>query len=501
MMDDRRNGESGPGRVWLVGAGPGDPGLLTLRGREVLMRAQVVVCDRLIGAGLCAYFPADAVLIDVGKNAGSHPVTQRGIEEILVREALKGQRVVRLKGGDPLLFGRGGEEYDALRAHGIACEIVPGVTSALSVPAYAGVPVTQRGVSPGVTIVTAHRAEGQEGLDYANLAASKQTLIFLMGAGRLAEIASLLIESGRSAETPVAVVENGTTSRQRNLYATLGTVAARAAAEEIGAPAILAVGEVAGLYDRLDWRARQPLAGRRVWLTMQAGPLAGALAARLRDDGAEVVESPCIATQPLEARLPSFDAFDWIAFTSRTGVISFFRALRQNRVDVRGLGKIKVAAIGPATAAEAAERGLLVDFVPEVYDGAHLAAGLAQRGAARVLLPRPEVALPQWAQSAPGMPVFEGLAVYRTTCATLPASVRPCADEVVVFASSSAVRVFSSRFGEADGKPKAVCIGTPTTSAAQSAGYDAITASAATEDALFDAAVRACEAVRTEGIA
>ena len=485
------------GKVWLVGAGPGDAGLLTLRGREVLGRAEVVVYDRLIGPGIAGFFPRNADLVYVGKRVGDHVVVQEEIEAILLREARAGKRVVRLKGGDPFLFGRGGEEALSLMAHGIEVEIVPGVTSAISVPAYAGIPVTHRSVSGGVYVVAAHRTNGDDGLDYAHLAVLNDTLVILMGAGRIGAIAQKLIAAGRDAATPVAVVQKGTTADMKRISGTLATIAELAQAHGIDAPAVIVVGFVAGLATKLDWHAALPLARMRVWLTetRKDAEEGQSLASMLRDAGSEVAHLPCIETEPTNAVLPCTEVFSrasWLVFSSRVGVACFFAALRREGRDVRAIGGARIAAVGPSTAAALAERGLRVDFVPEIHDGEHLAKGLAAEletgtNQVKILLFRCEGEPPAWSAilREAGADVSQ-MALYRTieTPSPLLASIAP--GDVVVFKSASAVEVCALAMRCERSLVRAVCIGAPSGAAAKRLGFDVYAAPRASDEALFE---------------
>ena len=481
----------GTGKVWLVGAGPGDVGLFTLRGHEVMEDADCVVYDRLVGEGVLALIPENAERVDVGKSGGHHPIPQREIEAVLLDRARAGKRVVRLKGGDPFLFGRGGEEAEALRAAGIPFEVVPGVTSALSVPAYAGIPVTHRGLSSALRVITAHAEQGGlPDLDFDTLARAKgETLVFLMGVKNAGALCERLINAGMDAATPAAVIERGTTARQRCVTGELGTLKKRMEEEKVTPPAILVIGPVAKLAERLEWRTALPLSGLRVAVT-RPKERAGRLARMLRDKGAEVLEFPCIATEVLPGTLPSLEGFDWAGFTSVTGVEAIFTLLARDGRDVRELGPAKIAAIGPATAEALRLHGLRVDFMPEVYDSAHLAAGLAQRGG-KMLFLRAEMGSPELTEilRARGADFLE-VPLYRTHYVKAPL---PNDLDMAVFTSASTVRGFAACAPEGGfAAVKAVCIGEQTARAAREAGFTQIfTAAQATLPALVDAAVAA----------
>ena len=492
MRSERRKDEP-MGKVWLVGAGPGDPGLLTLRGREVLERAEVVVFDRLVGAGLFALFPEGAERVDVGKEGGRHPVPQREIEALLVDRALAGRRVVRLKGGDPFLFGRGGEEIEALLAHGVPFEVVPGVTSAFAAPACAGIPVTHRGAASSVHVVTAHTRDGDlPDRDFEALARLDGTLVFLMGVGSMEELCSRLVEAGRDASTPAAAVERGTTAHQRLVAGTLASLPELARSAGVRPPAVLVVGEVVELAERFGWRGALPLSGVRVLVTRPRGR-AGRLSRMLRDAGAEVAEFPCIATEPLTGPLPPLEGAGWVGFTSVTGVEAFFGLLASAGRDVRELGAARVAAIGPATRDALRRHGLRVDYMPDVYDGAHLAEGLADRmGTGDILLFRAESGSPELTEvlRARGVP-FREAALYRTRYVK---GAPPPDFDMALFTSASTVRGLAACVpdGWDRSRVQAVCIGEQTARAAAGAGFaNVTTASSATLEALVEAAVRA----------
>ena len=492
--------ENGKGKVWLVGAGPGDVGLLTLRGREVLEDAEVVVYDRLVGEGVLALIPEGAERVDVGKTGGSHPIPQREIEAILLERAGKGRRVVRLKGGDPFLFGRGGEEAEALAAAEVPFEVVPGVTSAIAVPAYAGIPVTHRDFSSGLRVITAHSKDGGlPDLNFRELARAvkRETLVFLMGVSNLGELCRKLVNADMDIATPVALIERGTTARQRCVTDCLINLMERISEKKITPPAILVVGPVAKLAEQFDWRAALPLNGVRVAVTRPKGR-AGRLARMLRDAGAEVLEFPCIEMEALSGSLPLLGGFGWIGFTSVTGVEALFAGLAGEGRDIRELGDAKIAAIGPATAGALRAHGLRVDLMPDIYDGAHLAEELAKAGGS-ILLLRAEAGSPELTDVLRGRGAnFSEVSLYRTRYvrAALPSDL-----DMAVFTSASTVRGFSGCAPEGWGglgTVRAVCIGEQTARAAREVGFVHVgTAASATLEALVDAAI---SAVRTKGL-
>jgi uroporphyrinogen III methyltransferase/synthase len=362
------------GRVYLVGGGPGDPGLMTVRSLELIAIADAIFYDRLIPPGALAGAREDAELVYVGKQPGVPSVPQEEIGEKLIEAARAGKSVVRLKGGDPFVFGRGGEEGEALREAGIEFEVVPGITAGVAATAYAGIPVTHRDDASAVAFVTGHEDPEKEeaALDWGALARFPGTLVFYMGVKRLPENAAALIEAGRSAEEPAAAIERGTMAGQRTVTATLGTIAEAVAGEEVKAPALIVVGEVVRRREQLGWLERRPLHGRRVVVT-RARAQASGLALALRELGADVVELPAIRIEP---RIDAQEVRDAVArlgdyslacLTSPNGVRLLFEAMRNADRDARALAGATVAAIGPGTARALAKHGIAADVIPERF--------------------------------------------------------------------------------------------------------------------------------------
>src|SRR5947199_7988436 len=375
-----------PGTVYLVGAGPGDPGLLTRRGAAVLARADVVVYDHLASPRLLDLAPRDALRICAGKSVGHCTMPQEEINRLLLEHARAGRSVVRLKGGDPFVFGRGGEEAQLLRAAGIPYEVVPGVTAGVAAPAYAGVPVTQREVASAVAFVTGHEdpAKPETALDWPALAAFPGTLVFYMGVRALPRIAERLVAGGRPESEPVVIVERGTLPGQRAVHGTLATIAERASEAGVRPPSITLVGPVAALGEELAWlEAARPLAGRRVAVT-RARAQASALAARLRALGAEVVEAPAIRVEALSVTVPDLHAYDLLCLTSPNGVHRLFEEVR----DARALAGPRIAVIGSGTARALREHGVEADVVPERSVAESLVEALRGVPVRRALLAR-----------------------------------------------------------------------------------------------------------------
>ena len=606
------------GKVWLVGAGPGDRGLFTLKGLEVLQNAEVVVHDALIGDEVLTLIPENAVKINVGKRASHHRMEQDQINRTLLEQAQAGKRVVRLKGGDPFLFGRGGEELELLAENNIPFEVVPGVTSAFAVPAYNGIPVTHRDFTSSVHIITGHRraSKGPDvsadkypaagtgtgtaaekigsagtatgtaaeksgsagaatgtpeekigsagagpgdadslGIDYEALVRTHGTLIFLMGLSNLPAIMKGLLLAGIDPDLPAAVLERGTTARQKRVLATVSTLEQEAAGAQIQAPAIIVVGEVCRLADSFAWAEKRPLAGKKILLT-RPKELISEMAVRLRRAGAEVLEMPAIETVPIEPN-PALDRKmaelragdkrpDWIIFTSPSGVRIFMERLLSEQ-DIRVLAGIKIAVIGEGSAKKLRTYGIRADFMPSVYDGETLGRELArkirqesaeaelqkpaeekihsfaeenvhysaeetlQRSAeadppVRILIPRAAIGNPELTEELQkaGNVEISDIAIYDTRYVSpelidVPAQIRKGEIDYAVFTSASTVRGFSAVMKDTDLSGfKAICIGRQTRAAAEARGMETRMAEKATLDALVEAVMR-CAAETADG--
>ncbi|MFZ2050840.1 MAG: uroporphyrinogen-III C-methyltransferase [Solirubrobacteraceae bacterium] len=432
-----------PGRVYLVGAGPGDPGLLTARALELIATADVILYDRLIPSSALDGARPDAELLFVGKQGGGPSVPQDQTQALMIDRAKQGRSVLRLKGGDPFVFGRGGEEALALRELGIPFEIVPGVTAGVAAPAYAGIPVTHRGLSTAVALITG-ATEKQTELDWPALAAFPGTLVFYMGIGSLPQIAAGLIAAGRPAQQPAAVVEHGTLPQQRVVTGALTDIAQRAADAEIKAPAITVVGEVAQLADQLSWRQIAPLAGKVIAVT-RARAQASGLARRLRELGADVIQAPSIRISPLPGPPLDPSPYDLICLTSPNGAELFFDRLAGGGRDARSLAGAQIAAIGPGTAAALAAHGITPDVVPPRFVAESLAESLREMKIGRALIARAAEArdvLPD-ALRAQGAEV-DVLALYETVAEPLSQQALSAARsaDYITFTSSSTVRFF-----------------------------------------------------------
>jgi uroporphyrinogen III methyltransferase/synthase len=375
--------------VYLVGAGPGDPALMTRRALELIAAADVIVHDRLIPAGALDGVREDAQLVYAGKEGGGLSVSQDQIQQALLEHGAAGRLVVRLKGGDPFVFGRGGEEAEALRAAGIEFEIVPGVTAGVAAPAYAGIPVTHREAASAVAFVTGHEDpdKPESALDWAALAAFPGTLVVYMGVRRLEAIARGLIAGGRPGSEPAAVIERGTLPSQRVVSATLQTVASVAAEQQIKAPAVALFGPVAALRRDLAWFEARPLGGRRIVVT-RARAQASGLSSRLRELGAEVVEAPAIRIEEIEGPAPELDRYDLICLTSPNGVRALMRRLQRAGKDARAFAGARIAVIGPGTAEALRRAGLVADVIGERFVAEGLVQALADVPVTRALVAR-----------------------------------------------------------------------------------------------------------------
>src|SRR5437870_6362818 len=525
--------------VYLVGAGPGDPGLITVAGLRRLKEADAVVYDRLVNEALLKEVRPDAELVFVGKIAGeSHD--QEAINRLLIEKAREGKRVVRLKGGDPFVFGRGGEEAEALREAGISFEIVPGVTSAVAVPAYAGIPVTHRGLASTFAVITGHEnpEKPESSIDWGKLATAVDTLVFLMGTKTLPEIVEKLIENGCTPKTPAAVIRWGTTPEQQTVTGTLTDIVRRVQEANLSPPAITVVGEVVRLREKLSWFEDRPLFGKRVLITRtrrQASTLARLLAA----EGASPIELPAIEIGPsgdADAVGEAIDAltasrYAWAVFTSANAVELWFGHLRERGLDARAFATTKVAAIGPATAEALAGRGVVADGGPKEYVAEEVVRALLPRlamaspsvrpeepssaaerrlegsrvaTAPRILVPRAESARPELVEGlrAAGAEVDE-ITLYRAAVPeTAPAEalslLREGAIDIVTFTSSSTVRNLTAMLNghiETLRGPLVACIGPITAKTAEELGLRVdVVASEYTVEGL----VRALAAIRRQ---
>lgn len=470
------------GQVTLVGAGPGHRDLLTLGGMEALAEAEVVLYDQLVGEEILAMMPPAAELVDVGKHSGNHTVPQQDINRLILQYAQKGRRVVRLKGGDPYLFGRGAEELELLAASSIPFRVIPGVTSPVAVPAYAGIPVTHRDYASSVHILTGHGKRGEAPkIDYEELVKLRGTLVFLMGVSALEELCAGLLAAGMDGGMPAALIQSGTTPAQRRLVSTVAQLPRRAEEENMRPPAVLVVGRVCELAGQMDFTRFWPLWGKRV-LTCSSRATGGKLARRLRALGAGVTEFASIEMIPLEGQDPFWqrmDGYGWVVFTSVYGAEQFFAQLAQRGLDIRSLAGIHFAAIGSETARVVRERGIHLDFVPAEYNAEKLAEGLAEKvkPGEKALLYRAQEGTPVLAETlAQGGVDFEECPAYRTEYRNpggekLAGEVAAGAFDLLTFTSASSVKGFAAALPAAPfAQLEAVCIGESTAAAARALG-------------------------------
>lgn len=468
------------GEVILVGAGPGDAGLLTLAGKAALEKADVVLHDRLAAPGILAMIPATALMIDVGKNKGNHPTPQEEINRLILEYAQQGKVVVRLKGGDPYLFGRGAEELARVGAAGIPFRVIPGVTSAIAAPAHAGVPVTHRDHSSSLHILTGHAKNGgAPAIPYPELARLGGTLVFLMSLSALRDICAGLTGAGMPGETAAALIENGTRSNQRRLTADLATLPDRAAEREFSSPALLVVGKVCALGDAYDWTSRLPLWGKNL-LVVSSHSTAGRLACALREYGAEIDEFHGIRMEPLplpQSFWQELGRYRWLVFTSHFGAETFLNGLLENDIDVRTLADAKIAVVGGRTGEPFRRRGIIPDLLPPHADGKELGRELGERAGAgeEILLFRAEAGNPDLVPALldRNLAVNE-ISAYRTI-KNLPhpaviAKMRAGEYAALTFTSASAVDAFAEALDGNIPGTRTFCIGDMTAAAASRHG-------------------------------
>ena len=493
------------GKVWLVGAGPGDPGLLTLKAARAISTCEVLVYDYLASNAIVNLAPPDCEKIYVGKKAGAHTLTQDEITALIVRLGLEGRKVVRLKGGDVFVFARGGEEARELRDAGVPFEIIPGITSAIAAPAYAGIPISHRDHNTSFTIATGHEdpTKGYSSIDFAKLANPAQTLVFLMAMGSLRGIVAKLIENGMPADQPVGIVREGTRPTQETLVGTLGTICDEVDRVKFEAPAIVVIGNVVREREHIRWFDTGPLFGKKVLVTRAIGQ-ADDLATKLWERGAEPILAPTIAIGPpddlerAEGAVRNVRSYQWIVFTSTNGVAAFFDRLSAGGGDARALGDVKVAAIGPKTAGALVAHGIRPDFTPAKFISEDVAEGLLERTASgdRVLLYRAAEArdvLPQTLRARDR--IVEVVAAYKTVLvhdAALAEAARRA--DVWTFTSASTVHGFNKNVLEAASLARGktiACIGPITAAAATEAGFPpTVVADDYTADGLVEALER-----------
>jgi uroporphyrinogen III methyltransferase/synthase len=475
------------GKVYIIGAGPGDPGLITVKGLNCIREADVLIYDHLVSEELLCHAKDAVRLIYAGKQGGNHTLSQEEINRRLVEEAGRGKIVARLKGGDPFIFGRGGEEAEVLATAGIPFEIIPGVTSAVAVPSYAGIPLTHRGYTSTVAFVTGHEdpGKGKSDIDWGALAGIG-TLVFLMGVKNLPQIVAGLIAHGKDPETPAALIRWGTTAQQQTLTDTLANIAARAEEKKFLPPAIFVVGRVVDLRESLDWFEKQPLFGKGVVITRPEAQ-AAQMRELLRRQGARAIAFPTIEIVPpeswqaLDEALMRLESYRWIVFTSANGVRFFFRRLRETGRDLRDLKGVRICTIGPATAAAIEGMGIRVDLVPDSYisEGVVRAFEKHDLKGLRILLPRAETARDVIPEGLAGLgAAVDVVTVYRTVASArqkeeLEPLMASGEIDIITFTSPSTVTHFIEIMGKDFALPPQVriaCIGPVTADAVKKAG-------------------------------
>ena len=480
------------GIVYLVGAGPGDKELLTVKAVRLIQEADVIVYDRLVSESIMDLIPEGTELIDVGKNVGDHPVPQHEINRILLREGQAGKKAVRLKGGDPFVFGRGGEELELLSDAGVSFEVVPGITSSISVPAYAGIPVTHRDFCSSLHIITGHAKAGAElSIDFDALVRLNGTLIFMMSVSTCGRIADGLMKAGMDKAMPCAVIENGTYAKQRKFVSDLAHIEEVVRENRVKSPAVIAVGKVCSLSDRFDWFGNLSLKGKRILVT-QPKSKASRLEGKLRALGAETGLYPCIRTEFIRPMNPPFTAYDTCVFTSTEGVHSFFNWLFEQGKDVRAVSEKRFACIGSATAKALEDYGLRADFVPSIFDGETLGKEMVSEGFVtsenKVILLRAKIGTADLtdALDAGGISYLD-YPVYNTSYVEHPEIAEPESWDYVTFTSKSCVDGFvKTQKRENFAGVKALCIGRQTAAEAEKFGFETVVSEKATIDSMVD---------------
>lgn len=482
-------------RVALIGAGPGDKGLLTLKGAERIQNADVVLYDRYVGEEIIAMIPDTAEKIDVGKNAGNHPVPQDMINYLLLDKVKQGLNVVRLKGGDPFVFGRGGEELELLVENGVPFEVVPGVTSAIAGATYAGIPVTHRDFASSIHIITGHAKNNENvNINYDAIVKAGGTLVFLMGTTVINEISTGCIAAGMNKDMPAAIVENATTNAQRKYLGTVGTLPVIARENAIKSPAIIVIGKTCQLSERYDWFSQKPLLGKRI-IVARVKPEASQLSDKLRELGCNVLETPCAKIIPLTARgcilettLKTINDYAWLVFTSSIGVNVFFDYLNEAGFDIRMLYHLKIACVGIETEKEINKRGIKAAFRPTKYSGTALARGLSEmiEYGERLLIVRAKEATETLTEILTDARInFDDVPIYEKTSNYM--KITEGNVDYVAFTSSSAVDWFTDAASDVDfNKLKAVCIGERTAAAARSYGMEVFVSKESTMDSMVD---------------
>jgi uroporphyrinogen III methyltransferase / synthase len=478
------------GKVYIIGAGPGDYRLLTLKAVEAIKKSDVIVFDRLVDSKVLSFASDNAEFVYVGKQPELHQVPQKEINKILIKYANEGKTVSRVKGGDPFLFGRGGEECEFLQKHGVQYEVVPGVTSAIAVPAYCGIPVTHRDYSSSLHIITGHNSADKDDsiCDYETLAKLEGTLVFLMGVKNIDQICFGLLKYGKNADTPVAIIENGTSPKQRILTGTLENIVEKSANAEVKSPSVIVVGDVVKLGEKLAWYGKGALSGKRIVVTRPAAQ-SDSLVKGLEEQGAHVIEFPVIKIsevedyRPLHIALENIHEYSWVVFTSTNGVNMFYKQMHELKKDIRLLNGLKLAVVGSATNESLQKKGLYADFIPEKFSTADLLEGLIKLVGQeeKILIINSEIASHELSDGLKANGIsFDDISVY-----TIKENVLEAADliyqldsnniDFVTFTSPSSVKAFASIIGSEKIRKlsaRLVCIGPVTAKAAIEIGIE-----------------------------
>jgi len=491
-------------QVTLVGAGPGGIGLLTIKGLEVLRTADVVLYDRFVSDDILAAIPASAEKIDVGKHAGNHPVPQDEINRILLEKARQGKNVVRLKGGDPFVFGRGGEELEFLAANNIPFEVVPGVTSATAAATYAGIPLTHRDCASSFHVITAHAKNNEKpDIDFDALVKLNGTLVFLMGVAAIGDICEGCVSAGMDRDMPAAIVENAAANAQRKFLGTVANLPEISHANNVKSPAVIIIGKVCLFSERYDWFNRKPLRNKRVVVArVKAG--VSKLSDSLRELGCDVVEIPCLRIAPITGqgcmlgeKLKNIKGYSWLVFTSGAGVNVFFDYLIENGIDIRELSRLKIACVGIETEREVNKRGINADYHPTEYNGAALARGLIERVknsiGEKLLIARTKDGdndltriLSDAGIAFDDVPIYEKIKEIKSANAAIN-TINEADIDFAAFTSPSTVEVFAESAAHINlGKIKAVCIGDKTAAAAKSYGMEVYVSREATVKSMVE---------------
>lgn len=488
-------------KVTLIGAGPGDPKLMTVKAMEAIKDAEVVLFDRLVGSEILSFIPDDAEMIDVGKRVNNHPVPQEEISNILLKKALEGKNVIRLKGGDSFVFGRGGEELELLAENNVPFEVIPGITSSIAGALYAGIPVTHRDYASSFHVITGHaKNNGELDIDFEALVRTKGTLVFMMSVSTLNNICNGCITAGMDKDMPAAIVENATTSKQRKFIGTVSTLTDIAKENSVISPSVIIIGKVCLLSEKLDWYSKKPLLNKNIIVT-RARCTSSKLIDGLKELGSNVLELPTIKFSPeldgnieLLESIKNIRKYSWLVFTSVTGVNLFFDYLIKSQIDIRDLHHLKIATVGSATKNALEDRGLMVDYMPSAFNSSNLAEGLVEKlnEDDEVLILRAKLGSKQLLDIFEKNSVtYKNISIYDTV---MDISEKGNAEvlfeknkiDFITFSSSSTVEGFVNIFENYDfGDVRCICIGEQTATTAKKYGFNIVMSDKATIDSMI----------------